>query len=342
MARMSIKYEFDSRPGNGETLNIMDGIEWLRMPLPFSLNHINLWLLRDGKDWAIVDTGVGNAETQSLWHKVFETSMGGCPASHVIATHMHPDHVGCAGFLAQHFDVDLWMSRDEYMMCRILVSDTGRAAPGVGVRFYKDAGFTEEQLATYQKAFGFFGKLVTPLPEAYKRLSDEDELSIGEHRWRVITGGGHSPEHACLYDAERNVLISGDQLLPTISSNVSVWPTEPLADPLQNWFDSLRKLRAMVPEDVFVLPAHGKPFRGAYIRIDAMINEHEERLETLRGFCKTPQRVVDVFPSIYRTRINDKNRIMATGEAMAHLNFLVKTGELTANLRNEAVWYEST
>ena len=338
---MSIKYEFDSRPGNGETLNVMDGIEWLRMPLPFSLNHINLWLLRDGKCWAIVDTGVGNSETRNLWHKVFDTSMGGSAASRVIATHMHPDHVGCAGFLADHFDVDLWMSRDEYMMCRILVSDTGRAAPEEGVRFYKDAGFTEEQLTGYQKAFGFFGKFVAPMPEAYKRLSDEDELTIGEHRWRIITGGGHSPEHACLYDGQRNVLIAGDQLLPTISSNVSVWPTEPLADPLQDWFDSLRRLRASVPEDVLVLPAHGKPFRGAYTRIDEMINEHEERLEALIGVCKTPQRVVDVFPSIYRTRIDDKNRIMSAGEALAHLSFLVKSGELIAESRDDAIWYQT-
>jgi glyoxylase-like metal-dependent hydrolase (beta-lactamase superfamily II) len=338
---MSIKYELNSRPANGETLNIVDGIEWLRMPLPFSLNHINLWLLRDGNRWAIVDTGVGTSETRGIWRQVFEGAMGGDPASQVIATHMHPDHVGCAGFLAHHFDVDLWMSRDEYMMCRILVADTGHPAPEEGVHFYKDAGFTDDQLTSYQEAFGFFGKFVTPLPEAYKRLDDNDELTIGGHRWRVITGGGHSPEHACLYDGDRNILIAGDQLLPTISSNVSVWPTEPLANPLQDWFDSLRKLRASVPEDVLVLPAHGKPFRGAHTRIDAMILEHEERLEALREVCSSPQRVVDVFPSIYRTRIDDKNRIMAAGEALAHLSFLVRSGEMLTSSRDNAIWYQT-
>jgi glyoxylase-like metal-dependent hydrolase (beta-lactamase superfamily II) len=311
------------------------------MPLPFSLNHINLWLLRDDDKWAIVDTGVGTSETREIWHKVFQAAMEGKPASHIIVTHMHPDHVGCAGFLSDHFDADLWMSRDEYMMCRILVADTGREAPEEGVRFYKEAGFTAEQLTNYEKAFGFFGKFVTPLPEAYKRFSDNDELSIGGHRWRVITGGGHSPEHACLYDGDRNILIAGDQLLPTISSNVSVWPTEPLADPLQDWFDSLRKLRASVPQDVLVLPAHGKPFRGAYTRIDAMILEHEERLEVLREVCTRPQRAVDVFPSIYRSKIDDKNRIMATGEALSHLNFLVRSGELQADYRDGANWYQT-
>ena len=338
---MSVNYEFDVRPSNGATQEITNGIEWLRMPLPFSLDHINLWLLKDDERWVIVDTGVGTEETQDIWRRVFDEVMGGDPASRVIATHMHPDHVGCAGFLTQHFDVDLWMPRDEYMMCRILVGDTGREAPEAGVHFYRDAGFSDEQVATYNKAFGFFGKFVTPLPEAYKRLSDGDSLGIGEHTWNVITGGGHSPEHACLYDSHRNLLISGDQLLPTISSNVSVWPTEPLANPLQDWFDSLHKLRAAIPSDVLVLPAHGEPFRGAYARIDAMILEHEERLDTLRRFCVEPQRATDVFPAIYRSDINDSNRIMATGEALSHLNYLVINGELAVERRDRAIWYRT-
>lgn len=303
---MSIEYAFSERPDDGATLNIADDIEWLRMPLPFSLNHINLWLLKDGDRWAIVDTGVGTSETKDHWHAVFAGTMGGNPASQVIATHMHPDHVGCAGFLARHFDIDVWMPRDEYMMCRILVADTGRDAP-----------------------------------EAHERISDNDVLVIGGHRWHVICGGGHSPEHACLYDRDRNILISGDQLLPTISSNVSVWPTEPLANPLQDWFDSLHKLRAAVPEDVLVLPAHGKPFRGAHERIATMIREHEERLDILREFCVEPQRAVDVFAAIYRTTIDDKNRIMATGEALSHLNYLVRASELRAEYRNEATWYQT-
>ena len=339
---MSIAYEFGSTPANGKTQTVVDGIEWLRMPLPFSLNHINLWLLRDDERWAIVDTGVGTSKTQDIWKSVFKDAMRGDPASHIIATHMHPDHVGCAGFLARHFDVDFWMSRDEYMTCRVLVADTGRDTPDEGVQFYKNAGYTDEQLAGYQKAFGFFGKFVTPLPEAYKRLSDGDKLVIGGQQWEVITGGGHSPEHASLYDRDRNILIAGDQLLPTISSNVSVWPTEPLANPLQDWFDSLQKLRAAIPEDALILPAHGEPFRGAYDRIDAIISEHEERLGTLRVLCAKPHRAVDVFPSLYRVRIDDTNRIMATGEALSHLNFLVRSGELTAEYEDDATWYRSS
>ena len=337
---MSLSYEFKSRPDDGKTLSVADGIEWLRMPLPFSLNHINLWLLRDSQQWAIVDTGVGTTKTVDLWKTVFTDAMQGDPASCVIATHMHPDHVGCAGFLARHFDVDFWMSRDEYMMCRILVGDTGRSAPEEGVSFYTEAGFSDDQLHMYEAAFGLFGKYVKPLPESYKRLRDGSELTIGEYQWQIVTGGGHSPEHASLFDRQRNVLISGDQLLPTISSNVSVWPTEPLANPLQDWFDSLQKLRATVPEDVLVLPAHGKPFRGAHERIDVMITEHEQNLVRLHATCDEPKRAVDVFPALFKSRIDDRNRIMATGEALSHLNYLVLAGELQVENRDNVNWYQ--
>ena len=339
---MGIDYEFDARPDNGQTQTVADGIEWLRMPLPFSLNHINLWLLRDDSGWAIVDTGVGTDETRQVWAAVFSEAMSDDPATHIIATHMHPDHAGCAGWLVRHFGVDLWMTRDEYMMCRILVADTGRDAPEEGVRFYAAAGLTTEQLERYRKSFGFFGKYVTPIPEAYKRMTDRDVLDIGGAGWEVITGGGHSPEHACLYDSERNVLIAGDQLLPRISSNVSVWPTEPLANPLDYWLQSLHDLKDRVPADVLVLPSHGKPFRGAHERLDALIGEHEGKLASLLDWCNEPRKAVDVFPAMYKARIDDKNRIMATGEALAHLHYLVGRGDLTAEPdSNRVVWYRS-
>jgi glyoxylase-like metal-dependent hydrolase (beta-lactamase superfamily II) len=172
---------------------------------------------------------------------------------------------------------------------------------------------------------------VHELPEAYNRMSDKDVLSFGEARWEVVVGSGHSPEHACLYDEDRNILIAGDQLLPTISSNISVWPTEPLANPLKDWFASLAKLRDRLPEDVLVLPAHGKPFRGAHARLAELRRDHEERLSRLLDTCTGPMRVVDLFPSLYRTTIDDSNRIMATGEAIAHLNYLCASGDMLAD-----------
>jgi glyoxylase-like metal-dependent hydrolase (beta-lactamase superfamily II) len=333
----AVRYEFDDRPHEGDTMPVTDAIVWLRMPLPFSLAHINLWLLRDHAGWVIVDTGVDTKKSRGIWQDTFTKAMRGDPVNHVIATHLHPDHVGCAGWLVDLFDVDLWMTRDEYMLCRILINDTGRDAPEEGVRFYTGAGFSAADLDSYKSRFGLFGKFVHELPEAYKRMSDKDLLSFGESRWEVVVGSGHSPEHACLYDDELNILIAGDQLLPTISSNISVWPTEPLANPLKDWFDSLTKLRERLPEDVLVLPAHGKPFRGAHARLKQLRHDHEERLSRLLDTCTEPMRVVDLFPSLYKTRIDDSNRIMATGEAIAHLNYLCDSGDMLAETGTDHV-----
>ncbi len=335
-----IRYEFDARPADGETMSVAEGISWLRMPLPMALNHINLWLLRDDRGWVIVDTGIDTRTTRDLWQQVFVDSMDNDPATHVVATHLHPDHVGCANWLVDRFGVDLWMTREEYLLCCVLVNDTGMAAPEEGVYFYKAAGFTADQLAAYRANFGMFGKFVKGMPRAYRRMQDGEQLVFAGHAWEVVTGCGHSPEHACLYDPARNILISGDQVLPTISPNVSVWPTEPMADPLKDFFMSIDKLERKLPDDVLVLPAHGKPFRGARVRLEQLRKEHEDKLAVLLENSDEPRRVVDVFPDLFGAAINDGNRIMATGEALAHLHYLCNTGDLTADRDENGVdWF---
>jgi len=199
-----------------------------------------------------------------------------------------------------------------------------------------------DQMASYHKMFGMFGKYVAELPESYTRLEDGDKLQIGANHWEVIVGRGHSPEHACLYCSEANVLISGDQLLPTISSNVSVYPTEPDADPLADWLESLSLLKNRITADVLVLPAHGKPFRGAHERLDALIAEHVDSLNKLETTCAEPKRAVDVFPALFKSKINKHNLIMATGESIAHLHYLVNQDRLTVERDGDGVnWYRS-
>jgi glyoxylase-like metal-dependent hydrolase (beta-lactamase superfamily II) len=333
---VSISYEFDLKPEYGDINPVADGVDWLRMPLPFSLSHINLWILRDGDGIAIVDTGIDSGKSRDVWRSAIADRQ----LTRVIVTHLHPDHVGCAGWLCNEHDVELWMSREEYLLCRILVADTGREAPQAGVKFYTAAGFSADAIQRYQEKFGMFGRVVAPLPESYRRICDRDTLTIDTSDWEIIVGKGHSPEHACLFNAEKNVLIGGDQLLPTISSNVSVHPTEPYANPLKDWLDSLAAMKQRLPEDVLVLPAHGKPFRGAHYRLDALIAEHMAGLEKLFDACQQPQRAVDVFPALFKARISDSNLIMATGESIAHLNYLLSDGALQAELDTDGVrWY---
>ena len=338
-----LRYPDIDRPGPGDLIEIIPGVSWLRMPLPFMLNHINLWLLDDGDDVAIVDTGLPSKETHALWRGHLGDRPGTRNVSRVIVTHMHPDHTGNAGWLCKHYDAPLFMSRAEYLMCRVLAANTGKPAPAAGIDFYRGAGFDDDAMARYEKNFGGFGRAVYPMPDSFHRLQDRQLLTIGENEWRVITTSGHCPEHASLYCAEKNILIAGDQLLPTISSNVSVWPTEPDADPLGFWLDSCRKLLVEVPEDVLVLPAHGKPFRGGHDRLRALIAEHEEGLDKLLVLCAEPQRAVDTFSALFRSRITDSNLIMATGEALAHLNYLLLRGKLTTTRDDDGVlWYSSS
>jgi glyoxylase-like metal-dependent hydrolase (beta-lactamase superfamily II) len=336
----SVRYVFDNKPATGEAMPVVPGIHWLRLPLPFDLNHINVWLLQDGTDWTIVDTGIASDESKDAWRQVFNGVMAGRRASQVIATHLHPDHIGCAGWLTRKFDADLHMTREEYMLARVLVADTGKPAPEEGVRFYRAAGFPEDELEAYRKRFGFFGRLVSRLPESYLRLHENDVLHIGKNRWRVLIGRGHSPEHACLLCEDANLLIAGDQVLPTISANVSVWPTEPEANPLRYWLRSLAHIKSQIPADVVVLPAHGKPFQGAHERIEAIIDEHRSRLDDLREFCEEPCRAIDTFAVLYKRRVPGSHTMMATGEAIAHLHYLIAEGEVNVERDEVGVdWY---
>jgi len=337
-----IRYEFEFQPDPGASVDILPGLKWLRLPLPYMLGHINVWLLQDGDGWAIVDTGIHTGLTRSAWEQVFRVQLGNARVSRVLVTHLHPDHAGCAGWLCESHEVELYMTSEEYLLCRILVSDTGLPAPREGRRFYRAAGFDDEHLTRYVEMFGGFGKVVAPLPQSYRRLYEGQTVQIGPTEWQVITGRGHSPEHACLYDPAQNALISGDQVLPTISSNISVFPTEPAANPLADWFDSLHRLKALLPRDVLVLPSHGRPFRGVVARLDALIAEHETGLENLRRLCRRPQRAVDVFPALFKSEITDSNLMMATGEAIAHLHYLLFAGEMGMETDEAGVcWYRT-
>lgn len=338
----NLDYPFEVRPEAGETIEIAPGIHWARMRLPFQLNHINLWLLEDGDGWTVVDTGVRDEPTAEAWKALFAGPMLGRPIKRVIVTHLHPDHVGMAGWLVRRFDVELWMSRTDYLMCRNLAADTGHEAPKEGIRFYHAAGFPDDAMETYRTRFGGFGKGVYHLPNSYRRIVDRQEIEIGGRVWTVVVGRGHAPEHACLWCKELNLFISGDQILPRISSNISLFPTEPEADPLRDWLESCAMLKALLPEDVLVLPSHNEPFRGARVRLQDLIDDHEQNLEKLVMLCAEPRRAVDCFPALFRAKITAGNFGMATGESLAHLNCLLFRGRIAKRRDANGVdWYQT-
>lgn len=340
--RAKLSYPFAEGPGPGEAVEVAPGVKWLRMPLSGSLAYINVWAIEEEGGWAIVDTGMGGPDTRDAWRAAFAGALAGKPVTRVFVTHMHPDHIGMAGWLTRKFQCRLWISRLEFLMCRSLAADTGREAPRDALEFYRAAGWDEESLEDYRTRFGGFGKALHALPDAFRRLSDGDEVEIGGRTWTVVVGSGHSPEHVCLWQKDLKLFISGDQVLPKISSNVSVFPTEPEGDPLTDWLTSLARIKARVSDDVLVLPAHNDPFHGLHARIDHLIGGHERGLKRLHDLIAEPKRAVDVFPVLFRRKIDRWVLGMATGESIAHLNCLMTRGQAIAEADEAGVvWYRA-
>ena len=338
-----LNYPFAEGPKIGGGLEIAPGVVWMRMPLGGSLAFINVWGLKDEGGWTLVDTGMQGPQTTEAWLKAFAGPLLGEPVVRVIVTHMHPDHIGMAGWITRKFRCRLWITRMEYLMCRLLAADTGREAPEEGVEFYRAAGWTQDSLDLYATRFGGFGRALHALPDAIRRIVDGEVLTIGGREWRVVTGAGHSPEHACLWCPELKLFISGDQVLPKITSNVSVFPTEPEGDPLDDWLVSLARIKRVVPDDVLVLPAHNDPFFGLHARVDELINFHEGALERLQRLIGEKKRAIDVFGVLFKRQINQGVLSMATGESLAHLNCLIRRGLAEKDRDAAGVdWYRAT
>ena len=320
-----LTYPLGAPPVAGEAIAAAPGVLWLRLPLPMQLNHINGYAIADGAGWAVVDTGIRTPDSIAGWEAALAGPLGGRPITRVICTHMHPDHIGLAGWLCDRFQVPLMMTQLEYVTARMLIADTG-PAPEAGAQFWHASGWSADQVENYRHSYGRFANGVSPMPAGFERLRDGQVLSIGGQDWTIVVGNGHSPEHACLWRKSDGVLISGDQILPRISSNISVWPTEPNADPLDDWLTSLERLGDLLPADTFVLPGHGEPFLGVLPRIEALKRGHAVSLKRLGRTLKTPKRAVDVFGSLFARPVNDGILGMATGEAIAHLNYLAGQG----------------
>ncbi|QTC90002.1 MBL fold metallo-hydrolase [Brevundimonas goettingensis] len=337
-----LTYPLGAPPAPGQAVEAAPGVLWLRLPLPMSLDHINVYALADGDGWTLVDTGLYTKASIAGWEAAFAGPLGGKPVKRVICTHMHPDHLGLAGWLCERFGVPLLMSRLEYVTARMLVADTGPAPPE-GETFFRAAGWDDDRIDGWRREFGRFGKGVYPMPQSYQRLSEGDDIEIGGDVWTVVVGNGHCPEHVCLWRKSDDVFLSGDQILPRISSNVSVWPTEPLQNPLGDWMTSLTKLRALLPVGLFVLPSHGEPFTGVHTRLDALTKGHHTGLTRLERALREPRRAIDVFSSLFARPIGDAVFGMATGESVAHLNYLEAQGRARRDRGADGVdWWTAT
>ncbi|WP_375287156.1 MBL fold metallo-hydrolase [Sphingomonas sp.] len=335
-----LTFPFGERsPEPGELLTIAPGIRWWRVPMSGPLKHVNGLILDDGDDLLAIDTGTASPRSTEAWRTILDGPLAGRRIGRVLGTHMHPDHIGLAGWLCRRFDADLLMTRTEWLMVRMLSSDARPEVPDEQLAFWRGAGWDEAQIARGAGAgWSNFGKMISRFPITYTRIRDGETLRIGDADWQVITGAGHSPEHACLVDHDRRILIAGDQVLPKISSNVSLHMSQPGEDPLGEWLESIAKFKRL-PDDLLVLPGHGDPFYGLHARLDALDREHRDRLDALVDFMDEPRRGVDCFPKLFRRPIGPDVIGMATGEALAHLRHLEVTGRAVRETRDGVWWW---
>jgi len=331
-------------PTIGETIELAPGVRWLRMGLPFALDHINLWLLRDHDDdgregWAIVDCGIANDATRAAWEQVFATALDGLPVLRVIVTHMHPDHIGLAEWLCQRHGCRLWISATDWNAARLASQSTTSFGGESAARFFASHGLIDPgALAAVRDRRDYYASMVPSVPTAYRRLMDGQSLRIGPHEWQTIVGYGHAPEHIALYSRSLGVLISGDMVLPRISTNVSVIDLEPEADPLPLYLQSIQRFLTL-PADTLVLPSHGKPFKGLHARIAQLEAHHDDRLADALAAClERPMSAADLLPVLFRRPLDWHQTTFAMGESLAHLHALQGRGQLRARQEADGIW----
>lgn len=347
-AHTAMTYPWSDRcPEPGQVLCVAPGVYWVRMGLPFALDHINLWLLRDcveGREgWTVVDCGIGDDRTVALWEAVFSAHLDGLPVLRVLVTHMHPDHVGSAGWLVRRWSTPehecrLWMSATDWCTARLALRDEGGFSGESAARFYESHGMDAATVARVRRRGSFFARLVPSVPDVFRRLLDGMAIPIGGHTWTARVGHGHAPEHISLFCADLKVLISGDMLLPRISTNVSVFAQEPEADPLSLYLASLDRLLALDP-DTLVLPSHGRPFVGLVPRVQALHAHHADRLSDLLKACGADEVcAADAIAVLFRRPMDDHDVTFAMGEAVAHLNALWHQGLVRRRRDAHGVW----
>lgn len=330
-------------PPEGSVHWIRPDIGWVRLLLPGSLGHVNCYLLLGDDDVTIVDTGLNLPASRDVWTGLLAGPLAGRRVARIIVTHCHPDHMGLAGWLASTTSAPIWMTRGEWLTGALLRADARDDVPAEVEAMRRACGWTPEQVAQSGAAgWGQFRMIVKRLPQGYVRIRDGDELAIGSRTWRVMVAAGHSPEHACLVDDAGGLMIAGDQLLPRISSNVSVTAMEPAADPLSDWMDGLAMMATLgdARDGLLALPGHGEPFGNIAVRARALMAEHHARLDELEAFCReAPRRVVDCFGRLFRRAIGTPERGLATGEALAHLRWLERRGRIAVWTDAGGIWW---
>ncbi|MFG5383911.1 MBL fold metallo-hydrolase [Yoonia sp. R2-816] len=333
-----IRYPFAEPPGEGDAIQIADGVFWMRLPLPMALDHVNVYALDDGDGWTVIDTGFASKRSRAIWNTLLDGPLVGKPVTRLIVTHHHPDHVGLAGWFITK-GADLHMPRTGWLMARMLTMDLQERATSETLDFYRRAGMDEAEFEKRKTDRPFnFADCVVPLPVGYARLKEGETITMGGRIWDIRMGDGHAPEHATFWSRDDNLVIGGDQLLPSISANLGVYPTEPEADPVTDWIASCERLAPFARDDQLVLGGHKLPFTGLPLRISQMIENHHGALARLLDHLTEPRTAGECFAPLFKRSIGSGEYGLALVEAVAHLNHLHQTGKAVRELTDQGAW----
>jgi glyoxylase-like metal-dependent hydrolase (beta-lactamase superfamily II) len=335
----TIRHPWPAPPAPGTATEVADGVLWLRLPLPMKLDHVNVYVLDEGESWTIVDTGLHTRHAVAQWETLLAGTLRGKPVSRVILTHHHPDHIGLAGWLLARFGAALWASRTSWLMARMLILDVEEQPTPQALDFWRAGGMAPEvfEARRAQRPYNFADTCV-PLPVGYTRIKDGAVIRAGGRDWDVRMGGGHAPDHLTFWSRDDGLVIAGDQILPGISPNIGVQPSEPGADPLADWLAACAGLAAHAREDHLVLPGHKLPFTGLPLRLRQLTDNHHTALDRLRDYLREPRTAADCFPLLFRRKIDDGSYGLALAESVAHLNHLMHTGDVIRRRRADGAW----
>lgn len=338
-AGTGLRYPWATPPDAGQAIEVAEGVLWIRLPLPMALDHVNIYALDEGDHWSIVDTGVHSRKSVAIWEELLAGVLGGKPVGRVILTHHHPDHVGMAGWLMEHQGAALWTTRTAFLMARMLILDVEERPTPQALAFWQSAGMDPEIYAKRATERPFnFADIAYPLPVGYTRLQQDDVIRAGGRDWDVHIGAGHAPEHLTLWSRDCNLVLSGDQILSSISPNIGVHPAEPEADPLADWLEACERLSGHAREDHLVLGGHKLPFTGLPFRMRQLIENHHGGLRRLLAHLKQPSTAAECFAPLFKRKIDAGTYGLALVESVAHLNHLHKLGQVTRIRRADGAW----
>lgn len=331
-----ILYPFPDAPAEGEAIEVAPGVLWMRLPLPMALDHVNVYALEDGPGWAIVDTGMYSRRSVAIWEKLLAGPLGGRPITRLIVTHHHPDHVGLAGWF-QAQGAELLMSRVAWLYARMLTLDVQPLPTPQAMAFWRQSGLSQAALEKRAAERPFnFADVVHPMPVGFTRLQAGDRLDLAGRDWLVRVGHGHAPDHLTLWSD--GIVLGGDQLLPGISANIGVYPTEPEADPLTDWLESCAGFQPFAKTTDLILPGHKLPFTGLPFRLVQMIENHEAALMRLAEFLATPRVATECYRTLFKRQIGAAEESLALVETVAHLNCLLRRGLVSRSLGRDGAY----